>query len=185
MMSGKACEVNSRCGISGCYGYSAKGSSFCPKHQPGMNGLSEGMGEETKVPEAPDMVNHPPHYNTGRFEVIDMIEDTLGGEGFEKYCIGTALKYLMRYEHKWNPLQDLEKAAWYLNKAIEKRKGRQGCVGRYYDRWFNLKFNEKIVRAKCIDIEFETGFGPRLLMESVYGNKFWLSRGELMDHKVQ
>lgn len=68
-----------------------------------------------------DMVNHPPHYQ-GKIEVIDVLEDKLGREGFEKYCIGNSLKYLMRYENKGNPLQDLEKAAWYLNKAIEKRK---------------------------------------------------------------
>lgn len=68
-----------------------------------------------------DMVDHPPHYNTGKFEVIDVLADTLG-EGFEKFCIGNALKYLMRYEHKGKPLEDLEKAAWYLNRAIEKRR---------------------------------------------------------------
>ena len=67
-----------------------------------------------------DMVNHPPHYNQGKYEVIDIIEDSLK-ECFEPYCIGNVLKYVMRYKIK-NGLQDLEKAAWYLNRVIEHKK---------------------------------------------------------------
>lgn len=111
-----------KCGISGCTNDSVSGSSFCEKHQPNMS-MPEGLVDKECVDVGSDMVNHPPHYNTGKFEVIDVLEDTLGEEGFEKYCVGNTLKYLMRYEHKSNPLQDLEKAAWYLNKAIEKRRG--------------------------------------------------------------
>ncbi len=68
-----------------------------------------------------DLVNHPPHYNTGDIEVIDYIEDKLTDEGFEGYCIGNALKYLSRYRHKGG-LQDIEKATWYLNKFVERSK---------------------------------------------------------------
>lgn len=106
-----------KCGITNCFYNTIPGSSFCAEHQPAKNYVPEKEDKPTV-----DMVNHPPHYNKGKFEVIDVLEDKLGKEGFEKYCIGNSLKYLMRYEHKENPLQDLEKAAWYLNKAIEKRK---------------------------------------------------------------
>lgn len=68
-----------------------------------------------------DLVNHPPHYNTGDIEVIDYIEDKLTSEGFEGYCIGNALKYLSRYRHKGG-IQDIEKATWYLNKLVERSK---------------------------------------------------------------
>lgn len=66
---------------------------------------------------ATDMINHPPHYNQGKYEVIDIIESILG-EKFIGYLIGNVIKYISRYEHKGGAT-DLEKAAWYLNKAIE------------------------------------------------------------------
>ena len=66
-----------------------------------------------------DMVNHPPHYNFGRVETIDYIEDCIGSEGLVDYCIGNALKYLSRAKYKGKLVEDLKKCAWYLNKAIE------------------------------------------------------------------
>ena len=41
------------------------------------------------------------------------------GEGFKYYLQGSAFKYLWRYEHKEKPIQDLEKAKWFINKLIE------------------------------------------------------------------
>lgn len=69
-----------------------------------------------------DVVNHPTHYNAGSYEVIDVIEDAVAGaDGFEAYCIGNVMKYVMRYRHK-NGVEDLRKAAWYLNRVIESMK---------------------------------------------------------------
>lgn len=65
----------------------------------------------------PDMVNHPPHYTHGTIEPIDVIHDW--GLGFD---LGQVIKYVARHEHKGTALQDLEKAAWYLNDEIEQRK---------------------------------------------------------------
>ena len=42
-----------------------------------------------------DTVNHPQHYNVGKHEVIDVIEDW--GLGFH---LGNALKYIARAGHK-------------------------------------------------------------------------------------
>ena len=58
-----------------------------------------------------DMVNHPPHYNKGSIEVIDIIEllNT-------PYHIGNAIKYICRSDSKGNEEQDLQKALWYLNR---------------------------------------------------------------------
>lgn len=61
-----------------------------------------------------DYVNSPAHYNTGRVEVIEAIEDW--GLGFHE---GNVVKYVARAAHKGNRLQDLEKAAWYLARLIE------------------------------------------------------------------
>ena len=65
-----------------------------------------------------DMVNRPPHYTMGRFEVIDVLEDWAADDPH----IWTTLKYLARYKHKGAPLQDLEKARWYLDRKIAQLK---------------------------------------------------------------
>lgn len=71
-----------------------------------------------------DVVQRPKHYNSGKFEVIDVIEDSLQ-DGFESYCIGNVMKYIMRYKHK-NGVEDLRKAAVYLNWAIERLENEGG-----------------------------------------------------------
>jgi Protein of unknwon function (DUF3310). len=61
-------------------------------------------------------IDHPSHYQAGKTEVIDIIEE----QGFcEGFCAGNALKYLCRYKHKGKPLEDLKKARWYLDRLIE------------------------------------------------------------------
>lgn len=62
-------------------------------------------------------VNHPKHYNTGSIEVITVIEDWRLG-----FHEGNAVKYIARAPHKGTQLQDLEKARWYLDRAIAQLK---------------------------------------------------------------
>lgn len=69
-----------------------------------------------------DPVNHPDHYNAGEVEVIEAIDSWGFGPGF---CAGNAIKYIARHEHKGSPVEDLEKAAWYLNHLIELRRAEQ------------------------------------------------------------
>lgn len=61
-----------------------------------------------------DAVNHPAHYKTGGIETIDFIEAKDLG-----YHLGNVVKYVTRADHKGNKLEDLKKAQWYLNRAIE------------------------------------------------------------------
>ena len=70
----------------------------------------------TVTPPATDMVNHPTHYKTGGIETIDFIEAKK-----LDYHLGNVVKYITRADHKGNQLQDLQKARWYLDRAIEKR----------------------------------------------------------------
>lgn len=67
-----------------------------------------------------DPVNHPQHYKShpSGIEAIDICEH-------EDFLIGNALKYLLRHQHKGNPIQDLEKARWYLDRKIQKLKNEQ------------------------------------------------------------
>ena len=74
---------------------------------------------DMKQDTTPDMVSHPPHYTFGRFEVIDVIEDW--GLG---YHLGNVVKYVARSGRKDNAVQDLKKAKWYLERAIEKMEGK-------------------------------------------------------------
>lgn len=69
---------------------------------------------------APDMVNHPPHYQSDNgIECIDAIRAALGRDGFIAYCIGNSMKY--QWREKADKLEDMRKAAWYLNRAIEEQ----------------------------------------------------------------
>lgn len=70
-----------------------------------------------------DSVNHPSHYTHGKIETIDKIEDVLGLEGFQAYCVGNAIKYLDRYKLK-NGFEDIKKAQKYLEFYIEKTEGK-------------------------------------------------------------
>ena len=73
------------------------------------------------APEEPDMVNHPPHYANKEIECIEWIKAELGPEEFEGYLKGQVFKYMWRYPNKGNPVQDLEKAKWYLDRLIFER----------------------------------------------------------------
>lgn len=62
-----------------------------------------------------DVVNHPKHY-TNHPSGIECIEITQ----HMNFLMGNAMKYLWRADLK-NGVEDLKKAAWYLNKEIETR----------------------------------------------------------------
>lgn len=62
-----------------------------------------------------DPVHHPSHYTEGRkYETIDVIEDW-----DLSYRLGNCVKYVSRAGRKNCAIEDLKKAAWYLNREIE------------------------------------------------------------------
>ena len=65
-----------------------------------------------------DVVNSPPHYTAGGIEAIDAIEAALSDEGFRGALKANVLKYMWRYEKKADPVADLRKARWYLDRLI-------------------------------------------------------------------
>lgn len=69
------------------------------------------MGMGTEV----DMVNHPPHYSAhpSGVECIRIVEHFT-------FNIGSAVKYLWRQGLKNDSIEDLRKAAWYVNREIER-----------------------------------------------------------------
>ncbi len=74
-----------------------------------------------------DLVNSPAHYTKGAIETIDYIVDALGEWEAISYCQGNVIKYTgSRLWAKGKPIQDAEKAIWYLNKMIELMKKTEG-----------------------------------------------------------
>jgi hypothetical protein len=69
-----------------------------------------------------DNVNHPSHYETGKFECIEVMIETQGVQAARDFCICNAFKYLWRHNRK-NGDEDIKKANWYLNKAVEIMEG--------------------------------------------------------------
>lgn len=65
-----------------------------------------------------EAVNHPSHYNHGKIEVIDAIEDWELG-----FSLGNTVKYVARAKHKGKQLEDLKKAKWYLEREISRLEG--------------------------------------------------------------
>lgn len=64
-----------------------------------------------------EQVNHPDHYNShpSGIECIQVVRHM-------NFNLGSALKYLWRTDHKDAPIQDLEKAVWYIKDEIERLK---------------------------------------------------------------
>lgn len=62
-----------------------------------------------------DPVHNPSHYKSGGIEVIDVIE------AFNlNFRLANVVKYVLRAGRKGDALEDLEKAAWYLDREIDK-----------------------------------------------------------------
>lgn len=85
---------------------------------PGTQFVSSGMVSVGEYKQ-PEQVNHPSHYGgkDNPYEVIKVIES------WElNFNLGNTVKYIGRAGKKGNTLTDLEKAAFYLNREIEKLK---------------------------------------------------------------
>ncbi len=63
-----------------------------------------------------DPVNHPAHY-TAHPSGVECIQITehMG------FCLGNAVKYIWRADLKDDALEDLRKAAWYIDREIARR----------------------------------------------------------------
>ena len=68
---------------------------------------------------ASDLVNHPPHYTDGGIDTLKFIEAK-----DLNYRLGNVVKYISRTGKKVDsdPIQDLEKARFYLDREIEARR---------------------------------------------------------------
>ena len=92
---------------------------------PHLQELSSAFGAEIddhlermrEVKSQHDPVNHPKHY-TSHPSGVECIEIT----EHMPFNLGNATKYIWRADSKSNPIEDIEKAIWYLKREIERRK---------------------------------------------------------------
>ncbi len=63
-----------------------------------------------------DIINRPAHYTKG----IETIEYITSWD--MDYVRGNIVKYVTRYPYKGTPLQDLNKAKWYLEYLIKQEE---------------------------------------------------------------
>ena len=54
-----------------------------------------------------DVVNHPIHYETGKFQCIEVMIEALGVENVKGFCLCNAFKYIYRSQRK-NGKEDIE-----------------------------------------------------------------------------
>ena len=81
--------------------------------------ITEGTSEKP-TEQVPDNVNHPKHYESGKFECIEVMQEALGADVTKHFCLGNAFKYIYRCNKKHDsPVEDVKKAVWYLNKFLE------------------------------------------------------------------
>lgn len=64
-----------------------------------------------------DVINHPKHYTNhpSKIECIQVTEHM-------NFCLGNAVKYIWRADLKADAIEDLKKAAWYIQREIERRE---------------------------------------------------------------
>lgn len=75
--------------------------------------------ERNSIPAPPSHVDRPPHYTAhpSGIEAIQVCEHM----GF---CLGNAIKYIWRAYLKGDPIENLRKAKWYIDREIAKAEKR-------------------------------------------------------------
>ena len=101
-----------------------------------------------------DMVNHPPHYKQYSFEVIELTE-------LFPFCEGNAIKYILRAPFKGNFEQDLDKAIWYIKRAMS-------SADVVFDRPNLLLTSSKTQKINDLMGKLESGVLPHHQIQSVF-----------------
>lgn len=70
-----------------------------------------------------DLVNRPFHYtqHPSGVECIQITEHM-------NFCLGNAMKYIWRADLKHNAVEDLEKAKWYIDRELKRRRAAIAAV---------------------------------------------------------
>ena len=101
-----------------------------------------------------DNVNHPKHYEGATsIECIEAMIVAFGKQAVYDFCKCNAFKYVWRYQNK-NGKEDLEKAAWYINKCedlvVKKYPEKFFCNGQDNDE--QLEELKRLIRTKSLTL---------------------------------
>ena len=103
----------------------------CPNTQEWCKGLSDNefncigcpylhVKIDTTTSSKKEAVNHPLHYGGDTpYECIKVLKAWVSDEEYRGFLRCNAIKYLCRTGKKDETVQELKKAAWYINKLIE------------------------------------------------------------------
>ena len=97
------------------FGYHGKSAHKFTKIAP----VDQGPIDPADFAPIPDAVN-PAHYRSSPSGVqcITVTEHM-------NFCLGNAVKYIWRADSKGNAIEDLKKAAWYIDREISRRQAQQ------------------------------------------------------------
>jgi hypothetical protein len=105
-----------------------------PKTIPGTKQALIGgcLFEQPTLPADYEFVNHPKHYNTHKsgVEAIDLCEVL-------SFNVGSAFKYVYRRDDKLTPVQDLQKAVWYIEREIARVAPLNNIPERFRKDWIS------------------------------------------------
>ena len=112
-----------------------------------------------------DMVNKPPHYTFGKYEVIDILESWN-----LPFHLANSVKYVARSGKKWEDIEDLKKALWYLNRYINwKNKP-------------NYKVPAKAINVKCVLEDWKLSSILSYIIEMIYNGEYKIAAQTLNNH---
>lgn len=82
------------------------------------------MGGKTAVCKGVDIgmteqVHHPEHYQSDKYECIEVMRAVFGDERVRAFCLCNAFKYLWRATKKGHFEEDVRKANWYTRYIVE------------------------------------------------------------------
>lgn len=82
---------------------------------PSSTGVGPSATENVEGSQISDPVNNPSHYRWLPVEAIEITE-------LFNFCMGNALKYILRADYKGKPVEDIRKAIWYLERELANRE---------------------------------------------------------------
>ena len=109
-----------------------------------------------------DMINHPPHYRLGDREVIEITEHL-------DFLSGNVVKYICREGRKRgaDPLADLYKALWYLERKIRLYDGADANIRTSDSAPYSFIRDAKIVlKAAGVDTTYVTALAGMLFVKN-------------------
>lgn len=86
-----------------------------------------------------EAIDHPAHYGGDTvYEAIKVIE------AWElNFNLGNAAKYICRADHKGDPIENLEKASFYIDREIDTRRAKRAAL----PAWVREKTRDELLAA--------------------------------------